>query len=180
MCVSRDKVGKPAGRGQVKPGCSSCVRHTTTKPPMCIPKITQILHISSCKTVCDAAHFNGITGFDCQQMRQKQIWHQQHQTDGGHMLRAVSLGKGIYTYIFTHTLPGASVCTVACQWRKFCGFGILFDGWFHCLDTMPPPFFHISPTHSQPLTISPSVRDTLMGECGYQKHRSHFHHLWVM
>lgn len=60
----------------------------------------------SCKTVCDAAHPNIITGSHCLQMKEKQLWHPSLVTDGGHMHGEVIpwavIPMNIYTCIFLH------------------------------------------------------------------------------
>lgn len=61
----------------------------------------------SCKTVCDAAYPNRITGSHCLQMKEKQLWHPSLMTDGGHMHGEVIPWAGIlmniHTCIFPHT-----------------------------------------------------------------------------
>lgn len=52
-------------------------------------------YICSCKTVCDAAHPNRITGFHSKQMKEKQRQHPSLLTDGGHTLQEVVSWAGI-------------------------------------------------------------------------------------
>lgn len=52
-------------------------------------------YIWSCKTVCDAAHPNRITGFHSKQMKEKQRQHPSLLTDGGHTLQEVVSWAGI-------------------------------------------------------------------------------------
>lgn len=54
LCMSRQKVGQPAGRVKSGHGCSSCVKNT---PTLSHTDRNSSLHISSCKTECDDAYF---------------------------------------------------------------------------------------------------------------------------
>ncbi len=63
VCVLADKKwGSQLAGVTSGPGCSSCVRHTPTNA-LTHRRKKSYFQISSCKTVCDAAHFNKITVF---------------------------------------------------------------------------------------------------------------------